>query len=165
METGALPIELRTYCSFKLSPPLPRLQWPGAESNCRHHDFQSCALPTELPGLHKKPVRATSRARTGSLSERASAKSGSPAPPAIAGSMYQRPSKNSTSAPGSPRVILTWEAPPGGGASRANSGGGIRTRDLRVMSPTSYQTAPPRNRTKKLVERQTRGQPACMELR
>ena len=21
----------------------------GAESNCRHHDFQSCALPTELP--------------------------------------------------------------------------------------------------------------------
>ena len=26
----------------------------------------------------------------------------------------------------------------------SNSGGGIRTRDLRVMSPTSYQTAPPR---------------------
>jgi hypothetical protein len=26
----------------------------------------------------------------------------------------------------------------------ADSGGGIRTRDLRVMSPTSYQTAPPR---------------------
>src|SRR5439155_19751457 len=25
-----------------------------------------------------------------------------------------------------------------------DSGGGIRTRDLRVMSPTSYQTAPPR---------------------
>jgi hypothetical protein len=25
-----------------------------------------------------------------------------------------------------------------------HSGGGIRTRDLRVMSPTSYQTAPPR---------------------
>ena len=24
--------------------------WPGAELNCRHHDFQSCALPTELPG-------------------------------------------------------------------------------------------------------------------
>lgn len=23
---------------------------PGAESNHRHHDFQSCALPTELPG-------------------------------------------------------------------------------------------------------------------
>jgi hypothetical protein len=26
------------------------IQWPGAESNRRHHDFQSCALPTELPG-------------------------------------------------------------------------------------------------------------------
>ena len=23
--------------------------WPGAESNCRHTDFQSVALPTELP--------------------------------------------------------------------------------------------------------------------
>ncbi len=26
------------------------IQWPGAESNCRHADFQSAALPTELPG-------------------------------------------------------------------------------------------------------------------
>ena len=24
--------------------------WPGRELNPRHHDFQSCALPTELPG-------------------------------------------------------------------------------------------------------------------
>src|SRR5438270_7981355 len=24
-------------------------RWLGAGSNCRHHDFQSCALPTELP--------------------------------------------------------------------------------------------------------------------
>ena len=24
--------------------------WPGAELNCRHYDFQSYALPTELPG-------------------------------------------------------------------------------------------------------------------
>src|SRR4051795_10169121 len=35
----------------------------------------------------------------------------------------------------------------GGGLSppsSADSGGGIRTRDLRVMSPTSYLTAPPR---------------------
>jgi hypothetical protein len=23
--------------------------WAGAELNCRHQDFQSCALPTELP--------------------------------------------------------------------------------------------------------------------
>ena len=26
--------------------------WPGTESNCRHKDFQSSALPTELPGLY-----------------------------------------------------------------------------------------------------------------
>ena len=30
----------------------------------------------------------------------------------------------------------------------AGSGRGIRTPDLRVMSPTSYQTAPPRNETR-----------------
>jgi hypothetical protein len=32
-------------------------------------------------------------------------------------------------------------------AGLLDSGGGIRTRDLRVMSPTSYQTAPPRAAT------------------
>ena len=25
------------------------IEWRGRESNPRHHDFQSCALPTELP--------------------------------------------------------------------------------------------------------------------
>ena len=32
---------------------LPRKKrewWPGTELNCRHYDFQSYALPTELPG-------------------------------------------------------------------------------------------------------------------
>ena len=33
--------------------------WPGAESNCRHADFQSAALPTELPGLGAEIVTAT----------------------------------------------------------------------------------------------------------
>jgi hypothetical protein len=28
--------------------------WPGTESNCRHYDFQSYALPTELPGRRAK---------------------------------------------------------------------------------------------------------------
>ena len=28
--------------------------WPGTESNRRHEDFQSSALPTELPGHEKK---------------------------------------------------------------------------------------------------------------
>ena len=39
------------------------------------------------------------------------------------------------------------ESPPNRGLPshrQRHSGGGIRTRDLRVMSPTSYQTAPPR---------------------
>ena len=32
---------------------VPMKWWPETESNCRHKDFQSSALPTELPG-HKE---------------------------------------------------------------------------------------------------------------
>ena len=32
-------------------------EWTGAESNRRHQDFQSCALPTELPVLDASGVR------------------------------------------------------------------------------------------------------------
>src|SRR5262245_52378783 len=36
---------------------------PGAESNHRHRDFQSRALPTELPGRRAGPVGPLSKAR------------------------------------------------------------------------------------------------------
>src|SRR5690606_20425154 len=46
LETGALPIELRASAS-RVRP--VTASWPGAESNCRHHEFQSSPLPTDLP--------------------------------------------------------------------------------------------------------------------
>ena len=30
-----------------------KAEWAGAESNRRHQDFQSCALPTELPARRR----------------------------------------------------------------------------------------------------------------
>src|SRR6266705_4606632 len=41
---------LQTGCRRSNSPAVEASLWPGAESNCRHADFQSAALPTELPG-------------------------------------------------------------------------------------------------------------------
>jgi hypothetical protein len=31
--------------------------WPGRELNPRHADFQSAALPTELPGLAERRIK------------------------------------------------------------------------------------------------------------
>src|SRR5690606_2421508 len=47
---------------------MPPEWWPGRESNPRHGDFQSPALPTELPGRCNAPGReaakpASARAR------------------------------------------------------------------------------------------------------
>jgi len=44
-----------------------------------------------------------------------------------------------------PALIANKKTPPGGGGDTIRAGRGGRTYDLRVMSPTSYQTAPPRN--------------------
>ena len=51
------------------------------------------------------------------------------------------------------------DRPNGAVADVWNSGGGIRTRDLRVMSPTSYQTAPPRGGPYVLAKNRTRDRP------
>ena len=37
--------------------------WAGAESNCRHEDFQSSALPTELPARRRRRFIPSSATR------------------------------------------------------------------------------------------------------
>src|SRR5687767_8987838 len=44
--------------------PTTYTEWPGAESNCRHADFQSAALPTELPGRNESGNLAGTRDQT-----------------------------------------------------------------------------------------------------
>src|SRR3712207_8613557 len=48
---------------------------------------------------------------------------------------------------------------PACGGGVGHSGGGIRTRDLRVMSPTSYQAAPPRDKDTQLNQPRPTRQP------
>ena len=52
----------------------------GAESNCRHHDFQSCALPTELPRHGgSRSGRTLNIPRTSARHDRADAQAHEPA--------------------------------------------------------------------------------------
>ena len=54
-----------------------RKKWcPGAESNHRHCDFQSHALPTELPGRGRRTGRVGLIGRRGALGKRKSAGAG-----------------------------------------------------------------------------------------
>jgi hypothetical protein len=46
-----------TQVEFGLSIQISTLWWAGSESNTRHKDFQSFALPTELPA-HRHAIRA-----------------------------------------------------------------------------------------------------------
>ncbi len=47
------PVRMKSYQAFIYL----ALAWcPGAESNRRHEDFQSSALPTELPGPAKESL-------------------------------------------------------------------------------------------------------------
>ena len=64
--------------------------------------------------------------------------------------------------PDHPEPPSNKQTPPLGGvcAFVVNSGGRIRTCDLRVMSPTSYLAAPPRNRAPSI----TRGSKHCQHL-
>ena len=110
----------------------------------------------------KNPPEPGRRGRESSGEGRAT---GSPLPPTFAGSTCRRRSRRANVALSSSFLV------PERGKRRprrrftSNSGGRIRTCDLRVMSPTSYQTAPPRNRLEKLVALPRRGQPAWGALR
>ena len=48
---------VETWCDKRKTQSLRVIKWcPGADSNHRHADFQSAALPTELPGQIADPV-------------------------------------------------------------------------------------------------------------
>lgn len=56
--------EPRSSPGWQTKPGFIEKKWcRGAESNCRHHDFQSCALPTELP-RHARDAAPTGGAAT-----------------------------------------------------------------------------------------------------
>ena len=152
LETGALPVELRTSCIPRLFLALPA-GFGGHHGQGRNRTADTMIFSHVLyqlsylaqtknppePGRHGREDREEGRS------------TGSPLPPAFAGSTCRNPSRTPNSASVSPQTLPNM----GSAALRrrftSNSGGRIRTCDLRVMSPTIYQTAPPRNRRVKLV--------------
>jgi hypothetical protein len=53
-EPGANENQLKMPGNLAVSGHFLQLWWPGTESNHRHADFQSAALPTELPGHEER---------------------------------------------------------------------------------------------------------------
>ena len=114
--------------------------WLGAESNRRHPRFQRGALPTELPSLNHAPRPIAAASSGGGIRTHDLVVNSHPLwPLSYPGTPGTSPCKRGTTPLSKKRPARQR------GAAGHDSGGGIRTRDLRVMSPTSYQTAPPRN--------------------
>ena len=84
--------------------------------------------------------------------------------------VVRQPGKLQLQVPRGPRwslaeegMLVAHQKPPAeAGGSWINSGGGIRTHDLRVMSPTSYQTALPRNQVGEFIVGRWEGQMRCV---
>ncbi len=113
--------------------------WLGAESNRRHQRFQRGALPTELPSLNHAPRPVAAASSGGGIRTHDLVVNSHPLwPLSYPGTHGTSPCKRGTTPLSKKRPAKQR------GAAGHDSGGGIRTRDLRVMSPTSYQTAPPR---------------------
>ncbi len=118
---------------------VPRRARPSERCHRPGHRYAQCALePAVDPGVDPGPPRAPR--------DRPHAASATPAETA----RERRKPRNSGAFEPSAVVL----SPP----PSADSGGGIRTRDLRVMSPTSYQTAPPRGGNSSLATSRETGQ-------
>ncbi len=60
-DAGQIAAALDAALAGQRAPERQTREWRGWESNPRHHDFQSCALPTELPRLERRPAGPRSR--------------------------------------------------------------------------------------------------------
>ena len=108
------------------------------------------AIPARVPGLDQVSARSHAGTRFGEAHQGRPVTACINISPPFLGAVG--PCR--TSSARASRLILNVETPPPGRRSSLdpNSGGGIRTRDLRVMSPTSYQTAPPRIKDPKYMD-------------